>query len=263
MISAWLIPDCEVNKIPANTSPIAMKDTASAVLMVSCHEYLDRMSACAETWVQELYRIAEIPTIFVVGDPSLRDPYSFNFDHNILKVRTGDDYWSLSAKVQEALRWVVDETNITHVFKCDDDTFINPQVFSEFVLHGAYIGSLMSFEEDPSLVYTSGGAGYFLNREAMEIVVSDPEVAANRFEDVAVGYALKKEGIFPISVVDSDSISLEPLEHEGMRLVAGKDLWQQPSIHLQREPPRAMYLTYEMYKRGQAYFEEEKPGTRE
>lgn len=232
-----------------------VKDVSCAVLVVSCRAYLDRMIACQDTWVADLAAYYEIPTIFVVGNPDLEVPYEFDGLHNLLKVRAQDGYHQLSAKVQEAYRWVLEETSLDFIFKCDDDTFINPDLFAEYGIFASYIGVPMAYEDDDSLEYASGGCGYFLSRSALQIVVEDIRMPSSRFEDVAVGIALRDKGILMQSIFSRGEVKpIERIQVDNMNLVSGESLWNCHTHHLHRESARAMYHTYDMYKRRRARF---------
>jgi hypothetical protein len=146
-----------VHSVVVVDKTLRVADVQSAVLIVSCKAYSHRMTACQDTWARFLSEEFRIPTIFVVGNSTISSPYIFNPRFNFLTVRSEDTYDALSLKVKLAYQWILAETDISHLFKCDDDTFINPLLFSSLDMQGSYIGTPLTFNQDESLVYASGG----------------------------------------------------------------------------------------------------------
>lgn len=101
-----------------------------------------------------------------------------------------------------------------YIFKTDTDTLVNV----ENLLNSGFANSEYSggYNHEEAGDFASGGAGYWLNRKAMQIVV-DSDVT-HWSEDVFVALALKEGGIFPTwnsgyrwkpgEVVDQNMITL-------------------------------------------------------
>jgi hypothetical protein len=90
-------------------------------------------------------------------------------------------------------RWALDN-DYTHLFKCDDDTFIHVDrlLTSGFEQH-KYSGYTTG------RTWAQGGAGHWLDRECMELVASSRyKQPQHPSEDVMVGDTLKTVHIYPV-----------------------------------------------------------------
>jgi hypothetical protein len=77
-----------------------------------------------------------------------------------------------------------------YMFKCDDDTYIHARNFAKFDIKGAaHLGARCG-------TYPSGGAGYFLNRQAASIVAQSKLSTGS--EDKEVGQLLRDNSITPV-----------------------------------------------------------------
>jgi hypothetical protein len=145
-----------------------------------------------------------------LGGINATDEVSLNVD---------DGYLSLPEKTQAMCKWALDH-NFDYMYKCDTDTLVSPAnlalSFHEFDYMGGENADNVSFFHEP-VSFASGGAGYWLSRKAMEIVVNSIKPPTNA-EDVFVAWALKGEGISPVwhpgykwrpeTDVDKETVSL-------------------------------------------------------
>jgi hypothetical protein len=83
----------------------------------------------------------------------------------------------------------------------------------------------------------------------MDTVVSDPLVDNAPFEDVAVGYAPRNKGIEFHHIVDSLPRILAQPFSDVPNLVSESKVWNRPTTHLQRKPPRDIYFAFDTYQR--------------
>lgn len=130
------------------------------VAVKSCEAHWDRCSAIRDTWAKD------------------SDCVEF-FTGNRLDVR--DEYEYLPAKTQAICKWALKRGHL-NVFFCDTDTYV-------------YLPRLKPSEHDyvgyrlEGKVYASGGAGYWLSRKAMELVLT-ANPAKFKNEDEMVGTVL-------------------------------------------------------------------------
>ena len=158
-----------------------MKQTLIGVL--SAATYDERRAACNETWIAAA-RARGFEVLYILGDPRLKSPERRG---DLLVCPCNEDYNSLSEKTRWLCRWAVEETGAEQVFKCDDDTFVHVARFAAFEPSAAYGGHDLGG-------YCSGGAGYWLSRDAAQIV-ADTLTESIWCEDCAVGKVVAAAGL--------------------------------------------------------------------
>ncbi len=136
------------------------------------------------------------------------------------------------------------ETSATHVFKCDDDTYVNVPNFLAYELgKHDYVGYPMT-QPELGFHYGSGGAGYFLSRKAMQEIVRCPRFSSERYEDLGVGRCLHDAGIAlkhehrlapSINFWTHDSV-----EFGNEKLPSANIISRHITLHLHRMSPEAM-----------------------
>jgi len=94
----------------------------------------------------------------------------------------------MSLKAKETYRWVI-EHDYDWVFHCGRDTYVRPEKLK--IPAGDYEGFVLTGES-----YCSGGAGVWLSKRAMQIVVAAP--VSDLVDDRWVGHILAQNGITPI-----------------------------------------------------------------
>jgi len=96
------------------------------ILSANFSPYSERRQGCRETWVPLLRD--EFYPVFAVGSPDLKAEWRFEGD--ILRVRCEDGYAHLANKMRLALKAVLNRFAFPWLFKCDDDTWLNPWRFN-------------------------------------------------------------------------------------------------------------------------------------
>jgi hypothetical protein len=177
-----------------------------------------RRRLCRDTWLRELERLG-CPAWFLRGRDAAAEPQTLALD-----CPEGRD--NLSLKTRAFCRWALGNPQWDYLFKCDDDTLIQPARFAECLasLQDDYVGGKWRPESD----YASGGAGYFLSRRAAEVIAS-AELPAVWAEDRVVGETLAAAGI--------------RLTPDARFLSAARPGWRRRrpewiTVHGIREPPR-------------------------
>jgi Galactosyltransferase len=192
--------------------------------------------AMLDTWLGAL-SIMDVDCRFFIG--GINEPEN----HLEVWVPCLDTYDNLAVKTRGICRWAAKQ-DYDFLFKCDTDTVVNPKrlLNSGFEKY-SYMGG---FNEDkmpktlnfPTLEiqFASGGAGYWLNREAMNIIAKGL-VTSSPAEDVYVAGELFMEKIFPTW-------------HEGYRWRPGSKIEGATTFHLSsalqvKYRPELMYEYFE------------------
>ena len=133
------------------------------IAVKSCAAHWDRCAAIRDTWWT--------PDVhFFTGD----------------ELGVPDSYDALPLKTREICRWAIKHGH-SDVFFCDTDTYVCvPRLRTHLC---PYIGYRLH-EKD----YASGGAGYWLDDKALQIV-AQADAARFKLEDEFVGTVLKEAGI--------------------------------------------------------------------
>jgi len=148
------------------------------IAVVSCHRNVIATAAQRATWGSGLN------TRYFYGRGAKR--YTLK-DEVFLDVP--DDYQNLPYKVRAIAQWAL-HNHYTHLFKCDDDVYVDVNRLMESGFDSAhYIGN--TFGQS----FCHGGAGYWLSARAMSEIVSSPVNGVS--EDGWVANTLAKKGILP------------------------------------------------------------------
>lgn len=193
------------------------------VAIITCSKNKDKMAAIRATWIKDLIA-CEIPYYFIVGDPSLNE---CKIEKDILYVPCADVYEGLLSKVCYAYKYIIDHTSYDHVYKVDDDCFVNAALlyatnFWKFNYFGRLVCtdesqlrrdwhfgkcSNTAFNQRPYSgkyygAFCGGGYGYFLSRKAMIEVTAAAFTDEDILEDKAIGDLLRSKGIVPEKNID-------------------------------------------------------------
>jgi len=153
----------------------------------------DRRQGCLATWLPLLDRHKFCP-VFVTGNPSLEVP--FKFAPPFLIVRAPDTHDGVAAKVKRFLEWALTRFDCPWLFKCDDDSYINPRVFNDFPFQNwDYVGRIYAVQyENTDMAHDkwkAHGAGYSLSRRCAEKVLAQIDENCPT-EDTQVGQIVKQ-----------------------------------------------------------------------
>lgn len=171
------------------------------VLVCSCHEFVDRCPhfrdaagqytqrrAVRSTWMRRLP--PGMQSVFFVGEV----PHRRISEPKVVQLPCPDDYEHLPRKSREVFRWALENQVFDWVFKCDDDTFVQPERLAALVAGGLDARCLYGGREPKGRNRPSGGAGYLLHRSMLERIVADPAWPDCGAEDVEVARAVSRAG---------------------------------------------------------------------
>jgi len=151
----------------------------------------DQTQACRETWVKDFAPFKNVTVKFFYGKPSDGFPRQPLPDEVFLDVPDG--YGSLIEKTVGICKWAVGK-NFEYIYKCDTDTWVFAEKLLVEMMENAfdYAGYLHAS-------VCSGGPGYFLSRQAAEIVATKGQQRRHEYaEDVHVSRVLAEHNIRPI-----------------------------------------------------------------
>jgi hypothetical protein len=146
----------------------------------------NRIDAQRSTWLKDVKAQSHFMDYrFFYGSPS---PQGFVPKPDEVLLDCGDTYEALPQKVRAIYKYALDH-GYTHVYKADDDTYcrVDRLILSDFRLHDQ-----CGFKYDGDSKYVTGGAGYTLNRRAMQAVVG--ETPNHWAEDLWVGSVMRSRG---------------------------------------------------------------------
>ena len=196
----------------------------TVVCLYTCQANLQtRVAAIRESWMQALQDLGVRCLIFVGGGDGRRDG-------DVVYLDAPDDYEGLPQKTLAMVEWVQSHTRFGHLFKVDDDCFLDVDAFFGDLTYRKfdYYGRVLSrargqmdrawhmgkshsargrLELDKSpepSTYCDGGSGYALSRRAMTALIQLARSAPGReliqlsfMEDKLVGDLLNLRAIKP------------------------------------------------------------------
>ena len=154
------------------------------IVIKSCERYADRREAVRQTWLTLLP--SRFSYIFVMGMSSV-----ITTEPDVLFLPVSDAFKNIAPKVAGACWWALQDY-FSHIFVCDDDTYVQPARLEEaFPLRQDYVGHMRT----SGLFYNRGvpyaqGSAYWLSSAAAEIVAKSPVMKDGIIDDGAVGQAL-------------------------------------------------------------------------
>lgn len=174
----------------------------------------ERQTAVRETWAKH---VAPATFKFFVGRT-----WEGPLPDDMIKLDCDDDYLEgLQRKIQLIGQYALDN-GYDIVFKCDDDTFVYPDLVpylcTTTVDYGGYVWSGMS---------AAGGPGYVWSRRAMQAAVDTPLTAFNsNYEDWHYSLVMQAAGIKVQHITGIEEepnvthpvmLSYHPVSPKGMR----------------------------------------------
>ena len=183
-----------------------MTQTTNRVLIavLSCHALRGHEQAIRDTWAKDVP--PEVDLRFFLGLPDV----SIGSDEVCLKV--GDALDDLTQKTVALCAWSLAQ-GYDYVFKVDLDTLVRPHL----LLQSGFENWDYSGGQFGARGFASGGAGYWMSKRAMSIVVAEVK-EQEPWEDLYVSRALAKHGIevhnnpqhkfMPDAVLDSQTITM-------------------------------------------------------
>jgi hypothetical protein len=152
----------------------------------------DRRQGCLATWLPLIDRQKFCP-VFVTGNPNLEVP--FKFAPPFLIVRAGEEHNHVAQKVKGFLSWALSRFDCPWLFKCDDDTYLNPKVFNTFPFQdydsvARFYANDFNNTDITRRDWKPHGAGYSLSHRAAEKVLAEIDTDFPS-EDIQVGQIIK------------------------------------------------------------------------
>jgi hypothetical protein len=179
------------------------------IAVLACEKFSERSNGVRDTWLKLVPPTCRV--VFVYGRPGV--PASLEQDR--LYVDCPEAYEMLPRKVHALLQFALANIPFDHLFKTDDDSYLDLERFLGFARRaGDYIGQFReqplglrgktwhfgkcedkTYEipyERPFVCPWATGGGYFLSRRAVEIAVAETarSSATSLFEDAMIGEAL-------------------------------------------------------------------------
>jgi len=160
------------------------------------------MNGIRTTWMKSLDLDKYFPFFHCI-DESISVDF-FDEETKILHIAEIDDYNRLSVKSVKCLEHIIKNTECTHIWKVDDDSYINCKLFNKYdtFLAYDYLGVPMYFQDQVDefgvkvkhkfgIDWFMAGAGYCLSREAAKTVIQHvPTYPIVSAEDVLVSKAI-------------------------------------------------------------------------
>jgi len=164
----------------------------------SCAKNRVRKKSIEDTWLKKIDTNIFFP-VFLVGQkdqPCL-------LEGNNLYLNCYDDYKNLYTKTLAYFEWAFYNSNASHIWICDDDSYINCDIFNKYnkYLNYDYSGFfLYGLEKIDCRSGYASGCGYCLSRNATKILIEKSyEMISLRkstkkpfYEDMLVGDILNK-----------------------------------------------------------------------
>jgi hypothetical protein len=131
-----------------------------------------------------------------------------------------ETYLNTNPKTIAGLRYMLGRYKFQYLLRTNTSTYINRKLLAEFVeglpeerYYGGFIG-------ESGGVRFASGACTLLSRDAIEMIVADPQWEYNIIDDVAIGRSMNRRGVGvqPISRVDVlDDKDLDDLDIDRLR----------------------------------------------
>ena len=162
------------------------------IAILSCRAHAAYQQAQRDTWIKDIP--ARVDLKYFVGHSENLAPDEVFLGEDAIQPERGLKlYPTLPDKIKLLCGWALDH-GYDYLYKTDTDTAVSVTnlLNSGFESHD-YSGG---YNQETTGEFASGGAGYWLSRKAMQIVVNS--TVASWAEDVFVALALKEKGVLPI-----------------------------------------------------------------
>ncbi len=193
-----------------------MNNSSSLIIgILGCAKYPQRHDGVRRSWLKDCSRLG-LRACFLVGRPDKKPA----IEGDILYLDCGDDYLDLPHKTIAFLRFVDEHMDYSHIYKCDDDTYVNvPELLKlpfdaldyagfqykdmdhvDTKWHKKHVGSHLKNVAYPGVFYgpwMMGGSGYFLSKKALRCVINDhgQYIDKELYEDKLIGDTLRGKGM--------------------------------------------------------------------
>lgn len=171
-----------------------------AILVKTCQRFRKRREACERTWVPDI-RNSLVPVRFAEGGhrcyaTTLRGVV--DCIDGVIEIDGYDSYADNSIKLKAALSYLLSPkpTHWSHLFICDDDTFIHPQRWLAHAPQGELEGRIhrANFKAHGITQWIHGGSGFWMSRRLCELYVEHCKERTSA-DDVLVAKVAQEHGI--------------------------------------------------------------------
>jgi len=180
----------------------------------SCTKYTLRQDAVRKTWLKDCIKLG-VRAYFLVGRPGQES----EIQGDVLYLNCGDNYLDLPQKTIAFLDFVEKKLSFTHIYKCDDDTFLNLPALLSFTpepydycgdqdkvmrvdagWHVKHVEPHLRNQPYPGTYigpWMRGGSGYFLSKKAVQCAVKEYTKFINKefYEDKLIGDIMRTNKI--------------------------------------------------------------------
>ena len=158
--------------------------------LLSCSKHDDRDELVRLTWKKKATELA-ISVYFLRGGAA-----EFCQDGDTLYFPVPDDYICLPQKTRAWMKWAVENTDASAVFKADNDSWVCAERLLDFATKNANLDLWGNEPGGRFRGYPSGGGGYGVSRRAASVLAEYMD-APSGAEDVIATQVLKAHGIRP------------------------------------------------------------------
>ncbi len=160
----------------------------------SVDHYKKLMDKQKNTWNSKKYY--EINTLFYYANPYIKETYVTGED---LILKTHESYSNLTHKMKLALEYSL-SLDWDYVFKTNASSYIDKEKILKLVEDLPSKKCYAGFIAEQSGLAFASGAGTFLSRDCVEILVSNLDKYTNLVDDLAVAQTLKDININPLEI---------------------------------------------------------------
>lgn len=156
------------------------------IIPQSCSKYPDRRDNCRNSWLRHVPE--GVAYFFAAGSGEKDgDDKISEEEPDMVLLGCEDTYWALPRKTYHMMRYALEHYDFEYVFKCDDDTYVCIDRLLKDLEGEKFVSGWGS-------VNISGGAGYWLCREYVELLVKGmgEEFPKHWAEDICVKQVLEE-----------------------------------------------------------------------
>ena len=160
------------------------------VAILSSKAGVNRRERSRRAWCNQLKKSARVAVFFFAGGGGGEQAIA---EQDVVTLDCSDAYFDVTRKSRKLLSYVLETYAFDHLFRCDDDTYVDPErlLAMEFGDYTGYdYGSFVGHGP-----YAHGGAGYCLSRSAAVIAESNMSLETREAEDMSIGDALHRSGM--------------------------------------------------------------------
>jgi len=226
------------------------KSPAILVMLLASSTRKERLKAVLETWAR---RVRKPHKLFILGD--IHVCTEIDLEGHTCFFSKYTDYKSIVQRLGAFMASIDSSLQFTHIYKCDDDTYVNFDNLIDFVIDhfdkNAIIGSKIGNIKN-SVKYPQGGAGYLFNRKVFEkIGLSHYNISVNQQtytiyesnpEDYAIGLAAQWEGVEILNFNYHFKFYPKPIQVD--HIIANK--WLATNDKISLHPVKNSSLMYEI-----------------